>query len=121
MVEKVIRDDNVAVLISPGFGAGWTTWNNNHPLVEQMLYDSDIVNRILEWEKNDGNNWNQCVMRLKEIADAKYNQDPDDYFFGNGLEDVEVVWVKKGRKFIINEYDGSESIQFLDATNWITP
>lgn len=121
MVEKVIRDGKVAVLISPGFGAGWTTWNDNHPRVEQMLYDPDIVNAILEWEKADGKNWKQCLMKIKEIADAKYNQDPDDYFFGNGLRDVEVVWVEKGRKFIIKEYDGSEGIQFHDEMNWITP
>lgn len=120
MVEKIIRVDKVAVLISPGFGAGWTTWNQDHKDVEQMLFDPDIVNAILEWEKADGKNWKQCLMKIKEIANAKYNQDPDDYFFGNGLKDVEVVWVQMGRKFIINEYDGAESIQFCDETNWYT-
>ena len=26
MSDKVIRDGKVAVIISPGFGAGWSTW-----------------------------------------------------------------------------------------------
>lgn len=120
MVEKIIRVDKVAVLISPGFGAGWTTWNQDHKDVEQMLFDPDIVNAILEWEKADGKNWKQCLMKIKEIANAKYNQNPDDYFYEGGLKDVEVVWVQMGRKFIINEYDGAESIQFCDETNWYT-
>jgi hypothetical protein len=31
-----------------------------------------------------------------------------------------VVWVPKGIKFQITEYDGSESIEFLEDINWIT-
>lgn len=120
MVEKVIRDDKVAVLISPGYGSGWTTWNQDHKDVEQMLYDPDIVNALLDWKKEDGSR-KFLEMRIKEIADAKYGQDPDGCFFGNGLRDVEVVWVEKGRKFIIKEYDGAESIQFCDEIKWITP
>lgn len=122
MVDKVIRDGKVAVLISPGYGAGWTTWNQDHKNVEQMLFDPDIVNALLEYEKADGENWmwKQCLMKIKEIADTKYNQDPYDYFFENGLKNVEVVWVDVGRKFIVTEYDGSESIQFCDEMDWIT-
>ena len=26
-IEKVVRDGKVAVLVSPGYGAGWSTWN----------------------------------------------------------------------------------------------
>lgn len=128
MVDKVIRGDKVAVLISPGFGAGWTTWNQDHKDVEQMLYDPDIVNALLEFMAKEDTDWRvkdgsrRClVMKIKEIANAKYNQDPDDYYFENGLRDVEVVWVQMGRKFIINEYDGAESIQFCDEIKWITP
>ena len=28
--EKVIRDGKVAVLISPGYGAGWSTWSSDY-------------------------------------------------------------------------------------------
>ena len=30
-MNKVIRDGKVAVLYSPGYGAGWYSWNWNHP------------------------------------------------------------------------------------------
>ena len=120
MVDKVIRDGKVAVLISPGYGAGWTTWNQDHKDVEQMLFDPDIVNAILDWEEADGKNWKQCLMKIKEIANAKYNQDPDDCFFENGLRDVGVVWVDVGRKFIVAVCDGSESIQCCDGMFWFS-
>jgi len=30
------------------------------------------------------------------------------------------VWVDEGEDFIINEYDGSETIQLKNKTEWIT-
>ena len=29
MTEKYIKDGKVAVAYSPGFGAGWSTWNDD--------------------------------------------------------------------------------------------
>jgi acetyl-CoA acetyltransferase len=40
-MEKVIRDGKVAILYSPGFGAGWSTWNSYS---NEMIFDPDIVN-----------------------------------------------------------------------------
>jgi hypothetical protein len=40
--------------------------------------------------------------------------------YTGGVSDLEIVWVQEGRKFQITEYDGSESIEFLDEVNWIT-
>ena len=30
MVEKLERDGKVAILYSPGYGAGWSTWNDDN-------------------------------------------------------------------------------------------
>jgi hypothetical protein len=43
---------------------------------------------------------------------------PEEY--SGGVSDLVVVWVPKGIKFQITEYDGSESIEFLEEINWIT-
>jgi hypothetical protein len=37
-MQKLIRDDKVAVLVSPGFGAGWYTWH----WVEELIYDPSL-------------------------------------------------------------------------------
>ncbi len=31
MIQKLSQDGKVAVLYSPGFGAGWYTWNTDAP------------------------------------------------------------------------------------------
>lgn len=32
-MDKVIRDGMVAVIYSPGYGAGWSSWNRDYPLL----------------------------------------------------------------------------------------
>jgi hypothetical protein len=41
-MDKVIRDGKVAVLYSPGYGAGWYSWHDN----EELLYDPVIVDMV---------------------------------------------------------------------------
>ena len=41
-MEKVIKNGQVGVLISPGYGAGWSTWNHDvDPKV--MMMDARII------------------------------------------------------------------------------
>lgn len=100
-MNKLSQDGKVAVLYSPGFGAGWYSWNASHP---EILFDPNIVKFV---EKEE---WDKC----KTYVELKY---PDIYT--GGLEDLEVAWLKEGTQFIINEYDGSESIQVNESTDWL--
>lgn len=45
-MEKVIRDGKVAVLYSPGYGAGWSTWCYNDDLVKTLLFHPLIVEKV---------------------------------------------------------------------------
>lgn len=122
MVDKVIRGDKVAVLISPGYGSGWTSWNQGHTCVEEMLFDVDIVNAILEYgSTGDTTRFARLKLHdiIMDIAQDKYGKDYE-YFSAQGLKDISITWVDVGRKFIVTEYDGSESIEFCDEMNWIT-
>ena len=40
MSEKVVRDGKMAVLVSPGFGAGWSTWADNK---EDAVFAPEVV------------------------------------------------------------------------------
>lgn len=102
-MNKVIRDGKVAVLVSPGFGSGWACRAGE--IDESKLFCSAIVHAI------------EAGVSLKTrytIAEELY---PDDVY---GLEKLRIQWVDVGRKFIITEYDGSESIEFLDEMRWVT-
>lgn len=96
-MEKIIKDGKVAVAISPGFGSGWSTWNDVHP----------------------------CDARFNQLfLEGKYQEADDlceelDLGYGGGAYDVVIKWVELGKKFIITEYDGSESIMLETGFNWI--
>jgi hypothetical protein len=103
-MEKVIRDGKVAVLYSPGFGAGWSTWNYDFP---ECLFDPEIV-RMVEKETDP--------YEIAKFAESKYGED----FYAGGAEDLIIMWLPEGTEFIINEYDGSESIHLKEQMNWTT-
>jgi len=92
----------VAVLISPGFGAGWSTWSGEH--AEAMIFDSRLVDYVL---LND------------TIGLGEYAQSLGYDSYMGGAEDVEVIWVDAGTRFVIEEYDGSESILTFEDLSYI--
>jgi hypothetical protein len=108
MVDKVIRDGMVAVLISPGFGAGWFTWNPHHP---QMLFDPVIVEILLNAKKGK-----EAFVAGQIVAHVEANY--SDYYAG-GVDNLEVEWVPVGTEFIVDEYDGDETIRTKDGFAWI--
>ena len=102
-MQKLIVKGNVAVLISAGYGAGWSTWAREN--AEEMVFDPDIAKAILD---ND-------FAKAQTIAKAKY---PDQYL--GGLDDLVVGFVPIGTRFEINEYDGHETLRILSpATGFV--
>ena len=100
-MDKLIRDGKVAVLVSPGFGAGWYTWHS----IDELIYDPSIV----EWVER------QELDKIQAYMELKY---PEVYY--GGLEDLEVNWVPLGAKFRIDEYDGAESLVLESEQRWMT-
>lgn len=101
-IEKYIVDNKVAVLITPDYGAGWSTGNQEYP---QMLFDPKVVAMVLtDHDKN-------------EMFDYLKSTYPRGYF--GDLRSLEVCWVDVGRRFVIHEYDGFESIQYFEDFDWI--
>ena len=100
-MNKLIRDGMVAVLVSPGYGAGWYTWNTDFP---ECLYDPEIVKIVLGEAEGD----------IGEIVKNKFGDD----FYSGGFDQLTVVWVPVGSRFRIAEYDGSESLILEENDDW---
>ena len=103
MMEKLIRDDKVAVLVSPGFGAGWSTWDHGN-YGDELIFDPVLAAYIDEGKMDEAKTY--VTMRFPEAYDG-------------GVEDLVVRWVPVGTAFRIHEYDGSESIEIKDEMNWV--
>jgi len=114
-LNKVIRDGKVAVLYSPGFGAGWYTWNSLRGESEEqsmsLIFDPTIVELI---EKRNGENRLDINDKIVERAEKLL---PEGYF--GGVDDLAIAWLPEGSQFTIDEYDGSESIVTQNEL-WIT-
>lgn len=94
IVEKYYNEDKtrIAVLVSRGWGAGWSTWNS-----PEMAYDKRIVEAFLE------------NIKSYEIEDLCKEWGYDSCDVG-GWSDVQLEWVPVGEKYYIYEYDGAETL-----------
>lgn len=113
-LRKEIRNGLVAVLYSPGYGAGWSTWNVMRD-GDAMMFDPSIVYMVEEMNKLDDNDSARAswVDNIVEYCKRTY---PEAYC--GGADDLVIEWVPQGTMFKINEYDGSESIQFKENDCW---
>jgi hypothetical protein len=107
-VDKVVRDGKVAVVFSPGYGAGWYTWNLKYP---ELLFHPQIVAMI----ENDTREFlteefiGKCLNLSKDDCECLYLSPSK----------LQIQWIAQGSLFRINEYDGSESIILQENDNWI--
>ena len=99
-MNKKIINDEVAILYSPGFGAGWSTWNAD----ADCLFDPETVDWVLNGKLYPTPNWGE-----------KFGE----FFYAGGAYDLEVAWLTVGTMFRINEYDGSESIEISADIDWM--
>jgi hypothetical protein len=101
MYPKYRKDGMVAVLYSPGYGAGWYSWNTAQP---EMLFDPVIVEAVL-------NGMNE--RDLYALAEERY---PDTYV--GGIEQITIEWLPESTMFRIEEYDGSENVVTYTNDVW---
>lgn len=102
-MEKYERDGSIAVLISRGFGAGWSTWNTD--FANQLAMDKRVVEYVLS-DQNRERSEDEVQEFLESIGFP--------HVYCGGYEDIEIVMVKKGTYFEISEYDGSESLNIIN-------
>lgn len=95
-MEKIVRDGMIAVAVSGGFGAGWSTWNDVDPMdarFNQLFLDGKMQEAV-------------------DLCEA------EGLGYAGGARDVEIEWVPVGTKFVITEYDGAEDLMTINDFDW---
>lgn len=115
MCEKYVQDGKVAVLVAPGYGAGWSTWNQ-----PALAYDKRVVEYYLE--RKDDKDLCKKISRLNTDENKKASKYFEslgykDVYFG-GFKDLVIEWMPEGVYYKIDEYDGYESIITIDSVDW---
>ena len=102
MVEKYYNENNeLGVLVSGGFGAGWSTWND-----KELAYDKRIVEKWLENASSD-----EMCNYVESLGYARP--------YMGGYKQLDLEFVPRGTVFRIHEYDGLESIETIDDMDMI--
>lgn len=120
-IELSYTDDGlIEILISPGYGAGWSTWNNNS-------INLAVDKRIIDYFKKNGTGASKkrCLLETPEYKEFKNDLKTflesigyKDVYCG-GWKDIVVKTVKPNCKFRIYEYDGLEElITYEEDTLW---
>lgn len=89
------------VLISPEYGAGWSTWN-----YVDLAFDPDIIN-MFEMGVDE-------KFMEEYIVSLGYKRP-----YMGGYCGCKIIDIPKGTKFRIVEYDGSESIEYYNDKKWL--
>lgn len=107
-MDTLVRTWPRKVVISTGFGAGLSTWwylgDEGFDIIEHPVTIAAV---------EDGSTWEQFQERL--IA-AGFDREMVEDLYEGGWEGARVVTVHG--PYIINEYDGAETVEERDSIAW---
>lgn len=106
--------DFVEVLISPRFGAGWSTWAGKEKDEKTLATDPKIIAKFKQLQESGLDIEEQKTM-MKEFLKKVFGIDQ----YMGGYDDLKIVHVPKGVYFKIREFDGNERIEVFDSENWM--
>ena len=105
-VKTLVENGKMAVAVSPGYGVGWSTWNE-----KELAYDKRVIELILMYQ-------------AKDITEDEFKEKLEMLGYHNtycgGLDQICIQWIPFGSTFRIDEYDGYEIIQTLEDMHLIT-
>ena len=120
--ELYLNEDGTkyAVLVSYGYGAGWSSWNK-----DWFAYDKRIVEFWLAHK--DDEQWMRTL--VGSIKESPAHKEAREFFtntiglkdcpYLGGFADIKLVWINRGTVWHIHEYDGAESIECMEDIEWI--
>jgi hypothetical protein len=112
MYTKYTDGDQVAVIVHEAYGTGWYT---NHGQ-EDMLFHAELA-RALE---SDDNQLAAAIIH-QELRVPFWYGNPTLDKIARYARELSIVWVPRGEKFFIHEYDGFETVWLKHKIKWIQP
>lgn len=101
-VERLYTEEGLAVLVSPGYGIGWSTENGT-----DLAIDKRVVQAFM-----DGVSGEEIERLCKEWGYG-------DIYAGSGWSNCKIVYIPVGTLFQIREYDGAEWIETYNDSTWM--
>ena len=105
-MNKLEENGMVAVVYSPGYGAGWSSWNDPE-YAEFLTMDGHLARLVLDKKFDE----------IKTYLDEKFGE---DMIYIGGCQQLKIEWVQKGSQFEITSYDGLESVHVIGNRVYLT-
>lgn len=102
VMEKVIKNGEVAVLISPGYGIGWYSQHG----IKSLLFHPKLV-ELVEQNRKEEITEELCKELVGDLRD-------ETFICTLGARDLKIYWVKEGSAIRITEFDGFEKLHILE-------
>lgn len=93
------------VLVSRGYGAGWTTWNDNKH-AEFFMFDKGLVEMA------------ERKAKAEEVEKYCKEKTGLSHICTLGWGSIQIDEIGDDEKVRITEYDGYESLESRDLINW---
>ena len=123
VTELYEKDGKIGILVSPGYGAGWSTWNK-----PELAYDKRVIEFYLKKVQDE-----EFMTSLSSFADSKKHdaavEESGEFFKSIGYENcpymggfgtVVLKFVPYGTPWKIDVYDGYESLVTPNDSEFIT-
>jgi hypothetical protein len=99
------REGFVAVVLTNDYGRGFSSGLDRAQRM-QAMFDPVVAASLENMENGLG-------------TDALTDYLWETYRWDGNMDDLGVEWIREGREFIVDEYDGSEGLLFRDEQAWI--
>lgn len=118
------KNGKIGILVSPGYGAGWSTWGN-----EQLAYDKRIVEfwlshkddeKFMQEVEESGRLSRGESEAHKEAANFFKSIGYDECPYMGGFDQIVLKYVPRGTPWRISEYDGFESLETFEDAGFTT-
>jgi len=100
------------ILYSPGYGAGWSTWQYSIPTKFACEYQPII--EALE-NRKELHEEHEIIKQYKKDCEEKFDEDCVCVL---GASDLKIYEVPDGDQYQITEYDGNESVKLRSSQEW---
>ena len=105
------------ILVSRGFGAGWSTWCHGSKELQSALRTDPVLVELVRKKKHFSKGEEVSVAFKERAQVLAKDEDVECLYFG-GVDDLVIESVPEGTEFYIHECDGSESLKFRDSDEW---
>jgi hypothetical protein len=98
----------VGVLVTHRYGSGWFTYH----WIWRLCVDAELCRAV------DEEDWELALQLAKDIAENEGTVFLDTTTVAD-MQQLEVCWTDRRRKFFVQEYDGLECVVYKDDISWI--